>query len=158
LAATPPNVNFAVKPTAPASTPANGILAPFKRSDPVIPGVIPVLCFDQAAIGMMISTIAAEYPNAKPVGLWLSPRTIPYEHQQGRRGRHADGAAACPACRHNQPGSGLANANGNDVGASNLKIGTTSSHAQQNVDYLVCEQRPGDCNRKGCGQRVRAEE
>ena len=70
----PPSANFTSKPAAPASKPdRKGGLVASQRSAQVIP----VPCLEQAAIGMMSSVIADEYPRATPLGPWLRPNTIP---------------------------------------------------------------------------------
>src|SRR5208337_4491499 len=120
----PPSSTLAIRPTEPASSPVKrGALLAAQRPDQVIP----VPCLDQAAIGMMMSTIAPEYPIATPNGPWLRPSTMP---------KITTGVAAAVmlTARPTRPVditsqlSGFANANTSDVGASSLKIGATSIH------------------------------
>ena len=89
--------------------------------------VIPVPSLDQAAIGMITSVIANEYPRATPLGPWLKPSTIPTITNGVVAASHAKARPIRPVDRTNQE-SGFATANTNATGASNLKIGAASIH------------------------------
>jgi hypothetical protein len=70
----PPSVSFTSNPVAPASKPdRNGGLVTSQRSAQAIS----VPCLDHAAIGMINSVSADEYPRAAPLGPWLRPNMIP---------------------------------------------------------------------------------
>jgi hypothetical protein len=117
-------VSFKSKAAAPASKPEKngGLVAP-QRSDQVIP--VPSL--DQAAMGMSRSVSADEYPKATPVGPWLNPITIPTITSGVVAALMLKALPTRPVAMTNHE-SGLATANTNDTGASNLKIGTAAIH------------------------------
>src|SRR5579859_686033 len=118
------SVNFTRKPAAPASKPEkNGGLVTRQRSAQVT--FVP--CFDQAAIGMSRRIRADEYPRATPLGPWLKPNRIPAITTGAVATLMLKALTARPVDKTNQE-SGLATANTNATGASNLKIGAASIH------------------------------
>src|SRR6266496_220652 len=120
----PPSMSFTSKPPAPASKPdRNGGFVAFQR----FAQVIPVPCLDQATIGITTAVIPSEYPRATPLGPWLSPSTIPTITKGVVAAVMLKDRLIRPVDTTNQE-SGLATANTNATGASNLKIGAASIH------------------------------
>src|SRR6266513_3025792 len=120
----PPSANFKSKPAAPASKPdRKGGLVASQRSAQVIP----VPCLDQAAIGMISSVIADEYPRATPLGPWLRPNTIPTITSGVVAVLILNALPARPVDMSSHE-RGLATAKTTATGASNLKIGVASIH------------------------------